>query len=334
MLSRDILNITKTPLMDSGFIDYEYKEYEPQNPNYNGTVPLKIIIPSNGLFYHPYEAFLHIEGSLVKAADGAAYADADAISLINNGIMYLFDSISYRLSEVEIERVDNVGQATTMIGMLKYSNDFQLSEELNQLWYKDSTTTADLTANAGFAVRQSYLIQKAAAGSKGSFSFCIPLKHIFGFCDDYDKVIFGIKHSITLVKKVTHNNAIFRDNAVAAGKVNFTKISLCMPIITLSDVAKAEILSEINKKVPVPVSFHSRTCESLALPQTTSLSWKVSIKSNETPRFVIVALQTNKDEQQTKNPAIFDHCNLRNMQAIIDKKVYPLEAYQLSFPSQ
>jgi len=29
----------------------------------------------------------------------------------------------------------------------------------------------------------------------------VPLKHIFGYFDDYDKVIFGIKHQLTLVSK-------------------------------------------------------------------------------------------------------------------------------------
>ena len=45
-----------------------------------------------------------------------------------------------------------------MVGMLKYPNDYQLAQGLNRLWVKDSGTTASLTDNNGFTIRQAYLI--------------------------------------------------------------------------------------------------------------------------------------------------------------------------------
>ena len=35
----------------------------------------------------------------------------------------------------------------------------------------------------------------------------LPLKHIFGFCEDYDKFVYGLKHSLTLDRK-TDDDAI------------------------------------------------------------------------------------------------------------------------------
>ena len=55
-------------------------------------------------------------------------------------------------------------------------------------------------------------------------SFRIPMKHIFGFCEDYDKIVYGLKHSLTLVRK-TDDDAIFRGAAADAGKVSLDKIS-------------------------------------------------------------------------------------------------------------
>ena len=66
-----------------------------------------------------------------------------------------------------------------MLGLLKYSDDFSKAQGLNQLWQKDTTTTAVMADNLGFRTRQSYLIQSPTA--KGTFSFRVPLKHIFGF---------------------------------------------------------------------------------------------------------------------------------------------------------
>ena len=45
------------------------------------------------------------------------------------------------------------------------------------------------------------------------------MKHIFDFCEDYDKIVYGLKHNLTLVRK-TDDDAIFRLAATGAGKVS------------------------------------------------------------------------------------------------------------------
>ena len=67
--------------------------------------------------------------------------------------MHLFKCIRYDLSGQEIETIVHPGQATTMLGLLKYPDDFSKSKGLNQLWYKDTTTGAVLAGagtNAGY----------------------------------------------------------------------------------------------------------------------------------------------------------------------------------------
>ncbi|XP_065640529.1 uncharacterized protein LOC136073092 [Hydra vulgaris] len=219
------LDLTEDPFIDDSIFRYQFGEYTPQNgTNINDTVPIKINIEMTDSFFKPSKAYIQVEGRL-QAASGASYADTDVVTLTHNGIMHLFDRMAYDLSGQNIETVNNLGQATTMLGMLKYSNDFQLAEGLNQLWYKDTVTDANLTTNVGFTVRQAYIIKKPT--TKGTFSFCIPLNHIFGFCEDYTKVIYGFKHTLTLQRK-NDNDAIFRSAAAAIGKVNLTKISLWM----------------------------------------------------------------------------------------------------------
>ena len=115
------------------------------------------------------------------------------------------------------EQFFHPGQATTMLGLLKYSDDFSRAQGLSQLWKKDTATTAVVADNAGYNTRQSYLI--ASPTAKGTFSlFRVPLKHIFGCCEDYDKIVYGLKHTLTLVRK-SDDDAIFRANAADAGKV-------------------------------------------------------------------------------------------------------------------
>ena len=70
--------------------------------------------------------------------------------------------------------------------------------------------------------RHAYLIQLPTV--KGTVSFRIPMKHIFGFCEDYDKIVYGLKHNLTLARKRA-DDAIFRGAAAGAGKVSLDKIS-------------------------------------------------------------------------------------------------------------
>ena len=74
-----------------------------------------------------------------------------------------------------------------MMGLLKYLDDFSKS---NQLWYKDTSTQAN-AQNVGWNARKLYVINNP--NPKGTFSFRVPLKHIFGFREDYDKVVYGLE---------------------------------------------------------------------------------------------------------------------------------------------
>jgi len=132
------------------------------------------------------------------------------------------------------------------------------------LWFKDNHTTAHLENNTGFADRQQYIIQKP--DPNGKFSFRIPLKHIFGFCDDYEKVVYSFKHQLTLVTK-GDNDAIFKTGAVAAvgdvpaiaetddGKIVLTKLSWCMPHVLPNDQEKLALYKTIESKSSLPVGY-------------------------------------------------------------------------------
>ena len=99
------------------------------------------------------------------------------------------------------------------------------------MWYKD-TTTAVKADNNRFAARHSYLIQSPTV--KGTFYFSIPMKHI---CEAYDKIVYGLKHNLTFVRK-TDDDAIFRLAAAGAVKVNLDKMSWFMPHVIPADAEK------------------------------------------------------------------------------------------------
>ena len=90
------------------------------------------------------------EDRLTKA-DGTAYANADEVAITNYAIMHLFSGIEYHLPNQLIESLNYPGQAITMLCLLKCPDDFSKAQGLNQLWYKDTATTAAKADNNGFA---------------------------------------------------------------------------------------------------------------------------------------------------------------------------------------
>ena len=340
-----ILRITDPILKDDSIDKYEDIEYEPvvgTNLNSSGQ-DIRLTIETQDIFTHPSESYLIIEGEL-RREDNNRYADEDPIALTNNGIMHLFKRIRYDLSGQEIENIMNVGQATTMLGLLKYLDDFSKSKGLNQLWYKDTTKAAVLDpANAdfnhGFRIRHDYIIKNSRP--RGSFNFRIPLKHIFGFCGDYDKVVYGLKHNLILTRN-DDNDAIYRGanaaagGALAIGKVDLKKISWFMPHVTPADKDKMELYKIIERKEKIPVGYRMIQCDSASISQrSTDFSWRLSVKSSpEVPRFIIVGFQAGKSGNQQQNPSIFDNVNVSNIYAMLNSTKYPTADYNITFVGQ
>ena len=335
-----ILRITDPIPSDNSIDRYEDDEYEPvagTNINASGQ-DIRLYIENQYIFTHPSKSLLITEGRLIKA-DNNSYGNNDLISLTNNGRMHLFKRIRYDLSGQEIETIVHPGQATTMLGLLKYPDDFSRSKGLNQLWYKDTSTTAE-EANAGWNIRRYYIIINS--NPKGSFSFKIPPKHIFGFCEDYDKVVYGLKHNLTLTRN-DDNDAIFKNNGNDAagnpyddGKIILSKISWFMPHVTLADKDKMELYKIIERKEKLPVGYRMVQCDSASIPQANSFSWRLSVKSSpEVPRFIIVGFQTNKSGNQVTNPSTFVNVNVSNIFfAMLNSIRYPHTDYNISFLTQ
>ena len=286
------------------------------------------------IYTHPAESFLVIEGELVKKADDSVYdSDNDVITLINNGIMYLFSDIRYHLASHEIEVLQNPGHATTMLGLLKYPDDFNKSQGLNQLWLPDERIEDNNIANKdnkGFDKRFEYIMSDSTP--TGSFEFKIPLKHFLGFCEDYNKVLYGMQQKLTLTR-TNDDNAIFRVNGVDEGRVNLIRISWLMPHVILSDAYRLQLDKVIEKKEKIPVGYRMLQCDSTQVPTNIkSFTWRLGVKSSpDIPRFIIVGFQTGKNNNQERNPAIFNHCHINNIYVTLNAKRYPDTDYNNDF---
>ena len=95
--------------------------------------------------------------------DGTLYAEGDKIAIVNNGIMALFGDARYKINGMTVESVDNnVGIATTVMGLARMSDDYAKTAGTNFMWAKDTSQAAETDPaaadyNLGFAIRQKLL---------------------------------------------------------------------------------------------------------------------------------------------------------------------------------
>ena len=355
----DILQITEDIPVDDSIYEYEYKEYNPIAGNAGdlNRGSIVIVIEAQDIYTHPAESFLIVEGQIKY--DDANIGDKK-VNLINNAIMYLFSDVRYHLASHEIEVVQNPGYATSILGMLKYPDDFNKSQGLNQLWTPDNriiTITDEdvlydkdkvpLSENEGFYKRTVYL---NSSETKGKFSFKIPLKHFLGFCEDYKKVIYGMQQRLTLTR-TGDNDAIYAgkyaedndyndetkiknlyDEADLKFKVHLEKVRWFMPHVIPSDAYRLQLNKIIERKEKIPVGYRMLQCDNAPVPANNNFTWRLGVKSSpDIPRFIIVGFQTGRNNKQNKNPAVFDHCKVRNIYVTLNAKRYPDTDYEEDF---
>ena len=397
------LEIDEPLEFDESVESFEYREHWPDGGenNLNGQGrEIRININDLDLFTFPAESYLQVEGILWDSTNDANYANMANISLVNNGVMFMFNAIRYQINNNEIENVVNPGQATTMKGLLTYSNDFECGEGLNMCWqketedggigginYTDIATAINIagiakavqgatvnnvrdairavfpagnrirtvsdgasaivgattqtvfnaisgitpSVNTGYITRHKYILQRP--NPPGSFSFAIPLSHIFGFCDDYKKIIYGVKHTLTLTR--SHDvDAIMRTANVAGCEIRLNKVSWFVPHVIPSTVQKVALYKKIEEKITIPVGFRSLQCDSCDVAGIVDLSWRISVKSGtEKPRWLIIGFQTNRSNNHGNSPAVFDHVNLQNIYATINNNRFPITDLDLNFTS-
>ena len=75
--------------------------------------------------------------------------------------------------------------------------------------------------------------------------------------------------------------------------------------MTPAEKDKMELYKIIERKEKVPVGYRMIQCDTASVPQATSFSWRLYVKSSpEVPRFIIVGFQTDKSGNQETNPSI------------------------------
>ena len=158
----------------------------------------------------------------------------------------------------------------------------------------------------------------------GEFSIPIFLDHFSGFAEDYQQVVYGMRHSLQLTRKATDNDAIFRAVGAPVGKIVLSKITWWMPRVIPSETEGYKLYKQIQNDTKIPCAFRMRQCACINISNIQNYTWNLGVRTApEKPRYIIIGLQTNKSGDQVQNTSLFDHCRVTNMKVRLNSTEYP-----------
>ena len=302
----DILTIGGEPIFDDRIVKFETHTYNPYaNTTFKFSDEIRIPIQQQDLYTLPCESYIYVEGRLtVEKATNATRS-----KLANNCVAFMFEEIRYELDGVEIDRNRNIGITSTI------KNFISLTSEKSKLlrnagWFADGS---DITEH-------------------GDFNFCVPLENLLGFCEDYRRVIINARHELILIRARNDNNCIVSAEGETPS-IELTRIQWRIPHVSLNEVNKLSLLRTLESGRYLSVGFRSWDLYEFPLLQnTTKHSWAVKTATQlEKPRYVVFALQTNRKNNPTADPAKFDNCNLTNVKLYLNSECYPYDDMNLDF---
>jgi len=190
---------------------------------------------------------------------------------------------------------------------------------MDWIWLPDTLDATASTNNISFLTRNSLTIN----GGVWYFSTCVPLKSILNFCNDYSKIMWGLKQRIRMTR-TTATRALFRTNnaAIAANGVfpaltavnvdavvNISTLRWCVPVVRPSPSHEQALLEIVgNNSQFLDVTFLNKRTNSIAVPVATTFTWPLATTSGvERPRYIVILFQVGNYADQTSNSSAYSN---------------------------
>lgn len=293
-----MLRFKKGATSDGSITSIQKYTYTPYTNAYGYQEEIRIAIQSQNAYILPHDSSLYIECSVVRDAQQAN--NIDSPSPVRNFAAFLFDSIRYELNGMEIDNCKNVGITSLLKGNVSFTPNESLGLQTSTWNIPESNATTE-------------------------FSIIIPLKMYFGFAEDYKSLIMNAKHELILTRSRNDRNCFHGANDICSIRIG--KIQWRMPHIRVDDNLQLKLLKQIESNEPITMAYRSWDLyEYPSLPQSNRQVWAVKTTTNLTrPRYIILALQTGRNNLTSADNTSFDHCKLTNAQVYLNAEQYPQE---------
>lgn len=291
----EILNIAENPLSVEDIVKNDYHSYVPYIQSFKNSDEIRITVQNQDLYILPSESYLYIEGN-IKTDSGVETPNA---RLRNNCVAHMFDEIRYEINGIEIDRTRYLGVTS------KIKNYISLN-----------VSESNMMSNAGWSINDDI--------ATTSFNFCVPLKCLLGFAEDFNKVICNSKHDLVILRSSSDTNACYSTDVKKNLRLSITNITWKVQHIHLSDYKKIQFMKTIKDGKSLSIAFRSWDCYfNPTFPGGTKHSWNVKLSVNrERPRYVAFVFE--KDNK-------FVHSDLTNIKVHLNSDTYPYDDLNLKF---
>ncbi|KAJ8914020.1 hypothetical protein NQ315_012043 [Exocentrus adspersus] len=180
------------------------------------------------------------------------------------------------------DRIRNPGLTSIIKGYISFNKNAQFLQ--NSGWFLNNNEQSNIVDdNANF------------------INVVIELSTIFGFCEDYRKIILNMRQELVLIRSNSDTNAIINSTENESLKVVLNKILWKMPHISVSDVERLKLVGYVARNMELEAAFRGwKLHEYPLLQETQRHTWNIKTATQlEKPRFVIAGFHT-------------DHCSHQN----------------------
>lgn len=306
-----ILRVRENVHQDNSINNQAIRNYLPySNTSLNKSDEIRIPIQTQDAYTLPSESSLWISGQIIEEKLKKA---SDTLTIVNNGLLYLFEEIRYELNGLVIDKVRNPGVTSTLKNFVSLTPN-ETNRYENACWSGSSKNPNILD-------------------EEGKFNVCIPLNLLLGFCEDYKKILVNIRQELVLLRSSSDLNCVVSSKADEVPIITINKIVWRMPHIQVNDSEKLQLLNIIDRGADLQIAFRGwELHEFPLLQQTTQHTWNIKTSNQlEKPRYIIFALQTDRKNTVTRDVSNFQHCNLKNIKLFLNSTFYPYENLNLCF---
>ena len=284
---------------------------QPGNNNSQKKTGYKFTITDRSTFFDYFNGYFEVTKELQKKADGAGFAAADRISIINGAHSIIKHMVIKSAGKIVYDS-DDIHRIVNAKNLLEYSDDFSRSVAKNSFWYLD---TEDSTANTnlGFEARRILTQARQNDGNGGAKSIneIIPLNRYSFFEELEDKMLPPMQ----LTFELTLNNddeLIHKAAAADNGRVVVTRLYLWLPRLIPKDSAYGEFVEDFLKptKWTYMKDMYIQSANTIAVQNMFQISPAI-----DNVKHVFIYLQRSNgpnNEESQRTPYIFDTFKLNS----------------------
>src|SRR5258706_7590583 len=290
-----IWNIFEPPLVDNSIKSYDYKEFKENNVTVANLDRYELSTKNSQSWKHLANGYLYVKAVIKNHGN-------NRVSVTNNGLND-FKLARLFYENKLIEEINYVGIATTVSNLAEMSGDMSSSEATQMMWYldgADSTDTNRYTYDAQDRATKFNVLDKSISDvvkaikhnseynegflqrwqiTNGDQVFCkfIPLKRLFRFCRDVNKVL---KEEIKIVLEKNHVKNILHSAVDGDFKYEISDLSVWIPEVEPSLSILATLEANLGQQNQTFYGWNAINCYRSGQENSTSGTWRVVNSQN------------------------------------------------------